>query len=137
MATHSRVLLIMVLVIGVAGCGGSNALPDNDRLLDAFEQGRTGVWASGHGTVGQLIGDETYAGEQHQRMVVTVSEELSVVIRHSVVQSDRIPVRQGDVIAFQGRYEWGGRGGVISNTYHDPERAGQGGWIRHKGERYD
>lgn len=136
MGTHVRVLIIMVLVIGVAGCGG-NALPDNARLLNAFEQGRTGVWVSGHGTLAQLIGDETVAGEMHQRMVVNIDGSLDVIVRHSVESSQRVPAEQGDTIAFQGRYEWSGRGGVIGHTHRDPEQPGDGGWIRHEGTTYD
>lgn len=137
MATHIRVLLIMVLAIGVTGCGGGDALPDNERLLNAFEQGRTGVWVSGHGTVAQLIGDETIAGEVHQRMTVDVGGSLSLIVRHSVEASERVPVAQGDTVAFQGRYEWNGRGGVLGHTHRDPEQPGEGGWIRHDGTLYD
>lgn len=136
MGMHFRVLMIMVLVSGVAGCGG-DALPDNARLLNAFEQGRTGVWISGHGTVAQLIGDETIAGEVHQRMVVNVADSLDLIVRHTVENSERVPVAQGDTVAFQGRYEWNGRGGVVGFTHHDPEQPGGGGWVRHEGTTYD
>lgn len=137
MSTHVRVLMSMVLVIGVAGCGGGDALPDNERLLNAFEQGRTGVWISGHGSVMQLIGDETIAGETHQRITVDVDGSLNIIVRHSVERSERVPVTQGDTIAFQGRYEFDGRGGVVGHTHHDPEQPGGGGWIRHEGTVYN
>lgn len=137
MTTHIRVLMIMVLVIGIAGCGGGDALPDNERLLNAFEQGRTGVWVSGHGTVAQLIGDETVAGEENQRILVDVESQLNLIIRHSLEQSDRVPVAQGDTIAFQGRYSFNGRGGVVGFTHHDPEQPGDGGWVRHQGSLYN
>lgn len=137
MGMHSRVLMIMVLIIGVAGCGGGDALPDNERLLKAFEQGRTGVWVSGHGIVAQLIGDETVSGERHQRMVVNVSGGLDLIVRHSTERSERVPVAQGDTVAFQGRYEWSGRGGVVGYTHQDPEQPGDGGWIRYQGTTYD
>lgn len=136
MARHCRVLMLTLLVIGVSGCGGG-ALPDNERLLEAFEQGRTGIWVSGHGTVSQLIGDETIAGEDHQRMVVRVNDRLTLTVRHAVARSGRVPVEVGDTIAFQGRYEWNGAGGVLARTHRDPEAPGSGGWIRHKGDLYD
>lgn len=129
--------LVMLLVLGVAGCGGGDALPDNERLIQAFEQGRTGVWVSGHGTVSQLIGDEAVDGALHQRLVVRISDGLSLIVRHSVEASDRIPLQQGDTVAFQGRYEWNGRGGVLGRTHHDPDQPGGGGWIRHNGTLYD
>lgn len=137
MATHIRVLMIMALVIGVTGCGGGDALPDNERLLSAFEQGRTGVWVSGHGIVAQLIGDDTVSGEAHQRMVVNVDNRLDLIVRHSVERSERVPVAQGDTVSFQGRYQFNGRGGELGFTHQDPEQPGDGGWIRHKGTLYD
>jgi len=137
MTTHPRVLMIMVFVIGVAGCGGGDALPDNERLVNAFEQGRTGVWLSGHGTVMQLIGDETIAGETHQRITVNVDGKVDLLVRHSVEESERVPVSQGDTVAFQGRYGFDGRGGLIAHTHRDPEQPGEGGWIRHDGVLYD
>lgn len=137
MASRYSVLLVVLLVIGVAGCGGGDALPDNERLLNAFEQGRTGVWVSGHGTVAQLIGDEEVSGEPHQRMVVEVSDNLALIVRHSIQQSERVLVAQGEVVAFQGRYEWNGRGGVLGMTHHDPDQPGGGGWIRYKSTLYD
>jgi len=137
MATHVRVLMIMVLAIGANGCGGAGALPDNQRLLNAFEQGRTGVWVSGHGTVAQLIGDETRAGQVQQRMIADVDGRLSLIIRHSVEASERVPAAPGDTVAFQGRYEWNGRGGVLGHTHHDPDQPGGGGWIRHEGRLYN
>ncbi|MDZ7791459.1 MAG: DUF3465 domain-containing protein [Xanthomonadales bacterium] len=137
MATHNRVLMIMALVIGVAGCGGGDARPDNERLLNAFEQGRTGVWVSGHGTVEQLIGDVAVAGEAHQRIVVNVEDSLDLIVRHSIERSERVPVAQGDAVSFQGRYQFNGRGGVLGFTHQDDEQPGGGGWIRHKGTLYD
>ncbi len=129
--------LIMLLVIGLAGCDGAGDLPDNARLLDAFVQGRTGVWISGHGTVSQLVGDETISGELYQRIVIQVDASLALVVRHSIERSERVPIALGDTIAFQGRYEWNGRGGVLTQTHHDPDAPGSGGWIRHRGQLYD
>jgi hypothetical protein len=137
METRLRVLMVMVLVIGVTGCGGGDALPDNERLLNAFEEGRTGVWLSGHGTVMQVVGDETRSGRTYQRMTVSVDGELNLLVRHSVDESSRVPAAQGDTLAFQGRYEFDGRGGMIGHTHRDPDEPGEGGWIRHDGVVYD
>ena len=137
MATPIRVLMFMLLVLGVAACGEEGAQPDNERLLNAFEQGRTGIWVSGHGTVAQVIGDERIAGSTNQRMTVAVGDELNLIVRHSLDMSDRVPVEQGDTISFHGLYEWNGRGGIINFTHFDQDQPGQGGWIRHEGTRYD
>lgn len=137
MSSPVRVLMTILLVIGVTGCGGGDALPDNERLLSAFEQGRTGVWVSGHGTVQQLLGDETIPGRSNQRMTVLVGDSLNIIVRHSLEDSDRVPVQQGDTISFHGQYEWNGRGGIMNFTHYSQDAPGNGGWIRHDGTRYD
>lgn len=131
-----RVVLISLLVtLGVVGCGGDE-LPDNERLLGAFENGRTGLWVSGHGTVSQVLSDEML-GLPRQRIMVQIDDSLRVMVQHLVMGSMRVPVERGDVIAFQGRYEFNGNGGTVSLTHSDPEQPGGGGWIRHKGITYD
>lgn len=127
------VVLIAVLVaMGVAGCGGDE-IPDNTRLLEAFAEGRTGIWVSGHGTVIRPLGSDA----SNQRFLVRVNEDLSVVIRHRIGQAGELPADRGDVVQFQGRYEFHGGGGEILLTHSDPAQPGGGGWIILDGKRYD
>lgn len=137
MIRRTTVVLISLLVtIGVAGCGGDE-LPDNTRLLNAIEEGRTGIWVSGHGTVTQVLGDQTI-GLPRQRFMVHIDDSAPrVMVQHVLSESTRVPVERGDAVSFQGRYEWSGSGGLISLTHRDPDQPGSGGWIRHKGVLYD
>ncbi|TVS12457.1 MAG: DUF3465 domain-containing protein [Wenzhouxiangella sp.] len=124
--------LFALLAVSLAACRGES-LPDNESLETAFAQGRTGVWLSGHGTVvRELVGDAT-----SQRFQVRVSPGLSIVLRHSVQDAGRVPAERGDTIAFHGLYEFHGGGGEISLTHADSDRPGGGGWILHRGIRYD
>jgi len=133
-----QVIMSVLLVFGVAGCGGGDALPDNDRLLEAFEQGRTGVWVSGHGRVTVVSGDATLRGVRQQQFTVSVDDgAFSLIVRHSLEDGERVPVSVGDTVAFQGRYEFGGGGGQLGRTHRDPDAPGEGGWIRHEGTLYD
>lgn len=131
--TRCPLLLLLVLVaVYLAACGGES-LPDNETLETAFAQGRTGVWLGGHGTVvRELVGDAT-----SQRFQVRVSSGLSIVLRHNVQASGRVPAERGDTLAFHGLYEFHGGGGEISLTHADPNRPGGGGWIQHRGIRYN
>jgi hypothetical protein len=137
MKRHFGVVLVGLLVtIGGVGCGG-NELPDNARLLAAFEEGRTGVWVSGHGTIAQVLADETTTiGFPRQRFNVRVEDQLTVLVQHSLTEAGRVPAERGDVIAFQGRYEFNASGGSISHTHRDTSQPGSGGWIRHDGQVY-
>lgn len=131
----SWVVIALFVASVLSGCADDD-LPDNSRLLDAFEQGRTGVWVSGHGTVSQIQPD-TSIGLPQQRFMVRIDDSLRVLVFHSLVESQRVPVERGDTVSFQGRYEFNASGGVILRTHLDPGQPGDGGWIRHEGVVYD
>ncbi len=130
----SLLLVVSSLVLG--GCGQGDAPLSNDRLIESFEQGRTGIWVSAEAPVVQLLGDEDIAGKR-QRFTIRPEEGVVVQIRHSLDDSTRVPVERDDIVRVQGYYEWEARGGFISRTFNDPDEPGGGGWIEHKGERYD
>lgn len=128
---------IIVLCFVLGGCGQGEAPISNDRLIETFESGRTGIWASGQGPVVQILGDQEIGGEMMQRFTVRLNEELVVQIRHSLDNAERVPVERDDEVQFQGYYEWEARGGFISLTHNDPNQPGSGGFIRVDGTRYD
>ena len=125
-------LFALITSLSVVGCGDEQALPDNERLLAAFANGTTGLWVSGHGTVVRPLGSPTGT----QRFLVRINEELSLVIRHQVGDLNAVPADRGDVIAFQGRYEFHGGGGEVILTHADADNPGGGGWIEFNGTRY-
>ncbi|QOC22685.1 DUF3465 domain-containing protein [Wenzhouxiangella sp. AB-CW3] len=130
------VLVGLLVALGGTGCGGED-LPDNARLVAAFDEGRTGIWVSGHGTVTQVLADESLAiGLPRQRFNVQIADSLSVIVYHSSSEGRRVPAQRGDMVAFQGRYEWNARGGEVTRTHADHAQAGGGGWIRHEGQTY-
>ena len=129
-------LLFIVSCLVLGGCGQGQAPISNDRLLESFKQGRTGIWVSAEAPVVQLLGDEDIGGAR-QRFTIRPTDGVTVQVRHSLEASTRVPVEPGDVIRVQGYYQWDARGGFISRTYGDPEQPGGGGWIEHQGERYD
>jgi hypothetical protein len=137
MSRHFGVVFASLLVtLGGVGCS-ANELPDNSRLLEAFEQGRTGVWVSGHGTIAQVLADEsTTIGLPRQRFNVRVDDQLTVMVVHSLTDSGRVPAQRGEAIAFQGRYEFNASGGTISHTHRDASQPGSGGWVRYNGVTY-
>ncbi|MCA1778196.1 MAG: DUF3465 domain-containing protein [Xanthomonadaceae bacterium] len=130
----SKVLPGLLVFASLAGCGGDSI--SNERLLDAFEDGRTSIWVSGQAPVSQILGDEGIGGP-HQRFVLRLNEGVTIIVRHSLQASERVPVERGDSVRFHGRYDWEASGGIISLTHSDPEQPGGGGWVEHKGVRYD
>jgi hypothetical protein len=126
------VLMGILVALALAGCGQDD-LPDNSRLESAFTDGRTGIWVSGHGTVIRPLGSDATS----QRFLLRISDDLSIVLRHQIGQSGPIPAERGDVIAFQGRYEFHGGGGEVILTHADAAQPGGGGWVTHQGTRYE
>ena len=113
------------LLLLLVACGEGET-PSNDRLIEAFEEGRTGIWVSGHGQVTQTPSDEL-GSVPAQRIVVRLSPELTITLRHELDASLRVPAERGDTVAFQGYYEWDGRGGTVSRTYANEAQPGGGG----------
>lgn len=132
-----NLLMISLVALAFGGCDGGQAPISNERLIDSFEQGRTGIWVSVEAPVTGILGDETIGGNLHQRFSVAPNQEITVQIRHSVVDSQRIPLRVGETVRAQGYYQWDARGGFISRTFRDPAQPGGGGWVEFDGQRYD
>lgn len=91
---------------------------------------------SAEAPVVQLLGDEDIGGKR-QRFTIQPRGGVVVQVRHSLDDSTRVPVESDDVVRVQGYYQWDARGGFISRTFSDPDQPGGGGWIEHKGQRYD
>ncbi|MFO7762154.1 MAG: DUF3465 domain-containing protein [Wenzhouxiangellaceae bacterium] len=127
--------LLLLSCLLIAGCGQGDVPISNDRLLESFQQGRTGIWVSAEAPVAQKLGDEDDG--LLQRFMIRPTEGVTVQVRHSLEESTRVPVERGDIVRVTGYYEWDARGGFISRTYSDPEQPGGGGWIEHDGQRYD
>lgn len=123
------------LVLG--GCGEGEAPISNDRLIESHAEFRTGIWVSAQAEVHQLLSDQSFDGKPHQRFTIKPSDALTVQIRHSLADSERIPVKPGDIIRVQGYYQWDPRGGLIEKTFNAPSEPGGGGWVEHDGKRYD
>jgi len=130
-------LLIVASCLVLGGCGEGEAPISNDRLIESFDQGRTGIWVSAEAPVNELLGDENIGGKLHQRFSITPNDYMTVQVRHSVEDAGRVPVQPGDRVRVQGYYQWDARGGFISRTFNAPAEPGGGGWIEHKGTRYE
>lgn len=104
-------------------------------LADAFAR-RLSLQVEGRGTVARILADDN-DGSRHQRLIVQVSAEQTVLIAHNIDLAPRVEnVRAGDEITFFGEYEWTPQGGVIHWTHHDPAGQHVAGWLRHEGRVY-
>ncbi|MBT8135882.1 MAG: DUF3465 domain-containing protein [Gammaproteobacteria bacterium] len=106
-----------------------------DQIVAAFESQRSDMWIEAGGRVQRVLPDDS-EGSRHQRFIVSLPNEHTVLIAHNIDLAQRVPLKAGDPVSFYGEFEWNDRGGVVHWTHHDPRNRREGGWIRHKGTIY-
>jgi hypothetical protein len=103
------------------------AVGDN-AVQQAYADQRSGLWLETSGHISRVLGDDN-EGARHQKFILELDDGHTVMVAHNIDLAERIPVREGLVLAVRGKYEWNDRGGVIHWTHHDPDGRIQGGWI--------
>ncbi len=101
-----------------------------------FEEQRSGVMVAAEGNVTRILSDDN-EGSRHQRFIISVPNELSLLITHNIDLAPRVPIQVNDQISIYGQYEWNNKGGLIHWTHHDPKNLRPGGWIKHKNKKYE
>ena len=95
-----------------------------------------GQQVQGSGMVLRVLSDDN-EGSRHQRFILELSSGRTVLVAHNIDLAPRIPALEGgDTVSFYGEFESNDRGGVIHWTHHDPQGRHPGGWLEHKGQRY-
>lgn len=141
---------IVTLVLLMAGIyfGYQQAEPDSSNR-GAADNSRTiagesddsrwysGLQVNGSGVVERILSDDN-DGSRHQRFILRLSSGRTVLIAHNIDLAPRIrSLSGGDTVQFYGQYEANDRGGVIHWTHHDPQGRHVGGWLEHRGQRYE
>jgi len=107
-----------------------------DILREAFERRQSDVQVEGWGIVVQILPDDRQ-GRRHQRFILELDSGQTVLVAHNIDLAPRIAsLTKGDQVSFFGEYEWNAQGGVLHWTHHDPQGRHVGGWLEHKGVRY-
>ncbi len=107
-----------------------------ESIVEAFTSRRSDVLVSANGRVSSLLADDL-EGSHHQRFILDIGEGTTVLIAHNIDIAPKVPLKQGDLISFQGEYEWNEKGGVVHWTHHDPNGRHPGGWIDLEGKKYE
>lgn len=105
-------------------------------LADAFRKQTSNVQVQGNGVVVQVLPDAIDRDRQ-QRFMLRVASGQTIMIVHNVSLAPRIPLlNAGDVVEFNGLYEWNAQGGVVRWTHRDPAGWHPPGWLRHNGQTF-
>ena len=108
----------------------------NTQVEQAYLKKLQSVQISGTGIVVTLLPDDL-DGSRHQKFIVKVSNNLTVLIAHNIDLAPKIDTLQkGDTITFAGEYEYNEKGGVVHWTHHDPRKQHVDGWLKHEGKIY-
>jgi hypothetical protein len=137
----NRFLPLLIAATLLAGCspvgGGAATVSAGDRVVaDAFASHQSGVAVVGKGEVDRVLPDDNN-GDRHQRFILRMDSGKTLLIAHNIDIAPRIPaLKVGDVVEFNGQYEWNEQGGTVHWTHHDPSGKHQAGWLRCNGQVY-
>jgi hypothetical protein len=111
-------------------------------VRDLYNAKRSDAWVETTGRVEKLLPDDTDTrdnSDKHQKFLLLVPGDITVLVAHNISTAPRVPVRQGDTITLRGEYEYTDKGGTIHFT-HKPKynsRNARSGYIEFNGQRYD
>ena len=144
---HKKRILIAVVVACAllsAGCGSTapsssqsgGAVGDDGQIARAFENKTSNVQVEGEGVVTRILADDL-DGSRHQRFIVTLASDQTVLIAHNIDLAPRVDgLQTGDNVRFYGEYVWNEQGGKVHWTHHDPQGRHVAGWLKHNGRTY-
>lgn len=106
----------------------------DSKLTQAFANHSSNIQVQGQGVVVKILPDDT-DGSRHQRFIIRLGSGQTLLITHNIDVAPRIsPLNTGDLISFNGEYEWNNKGGVVHWTHHDPAGRHAHGWIKRDGQ---
>ncbi|HEX2837714.1 MAG TPA: DUF3465 domain-containing protein [Phycisphaerales bacterium] len=109
---------------------------DTSSIDDLFKKNRDLIWVEGALTVSKLLRDDDDP-PRHQRFIAETPDGHEVMVAHNIDLSDRVPAKEGDTIEVRGEYVWTDQGGKVHFTHKPQYGKFQGGWIDHRGTRYE
>ncbi len=142
-----KLLITLLFGIGIYGYLQNNpnvissdkkaGLHNNQAIIQAYQNQISNIQVSGSGKVSRVLSDDN-KGSRHQRFLLRLASGQTLLVAHNIDLAPRINgLQQGDSVQFTGEYEWNSRGGVIHWTHRDPGGRHAGGWLKHKGRKYE
>jgi hypothetical protein len=141
--------LLLVIIIAAAAYVGyvqhrsahpespsAATVQDDSVLVSAFESHASNIQVQGQGLVSRILPDDN-DGSRHQRFIVRLGSGQTILIAHNIDLAPRVPdLVEGNVIEFNGVYEWNPKGGTVHWTHRDPAGRHPAGWLRHNGQTF-
>ena len=106
-------------------------------IAQAYQQKRGDVQVQASGRVKALLRDDN-EGSRHQKFILELENGQTVLVAHNIDLAPRIDdLKKGDLVEFNGEYEYSDKGGVIHWTHRDPQNRHEHGWLKHNGKIYE
>jgi hypothetical protein len=107
----------------------------NASVETAYAKKLSDVQVSGHGVVTKLLPDDQ-KGARHQKFLVRINPEQTLLFAHNIDLAERLPLQIGDTVSFNGEYVYNPKGGIVHWTHLDPQGNHTPGWILLQGKKY-
>ncbi|MDA3935332.1 MAG: DUF3465 domain-containing protein [Actinomycetota bacterium] len=140
-------LLAVLAALMLIGCSPSNTATSpsstvvvegatDEAIANAFAEKQNDVQVTGAGVVTRVLSDDN-DGSRHQRFILKLQSGQTLLIAHNIDIATRLDsLAPGDVVSFNGVYEWNSEGGTIHWTHHDPDGQHPGGWLQYNGKTF-
>jgi Protein of unknown function (DUF3465) len=110
---------------------------DAGAIVEAYGAKRNVPQVQGSGVVTKVLKDDT-KGLQHQKFLLKVSENITILIAHNIDLAPRVAdIKAGDTVEYKGEYIYTPKGGTVHWTHKDPRGHHEGGWLKHNGKVYE
>lgn len=107
-----------------------------DAIKAAYDRRQSNVQVQGSGRVKAILKEDN-DGAKHQKFILVLKNGLSILVAHNIDLAPKIEdLHKGDIVEFNGEYEYNEKGGVLHWTHHDPQNRHENGWLKHNGRIY-
>ena len=139
---HIAAIVVCALIWTACGnavqTSGQNggAAGDDSPIGRAFKNRTSNVQVEGEGVVTRILADDL-SGSRHQRFIVRLKSDQTILIAHNIDIAPRVAgLQKGASVRFYGEYVSNEKGGMVHWTHHDPEGRHAAGWLKHSGRTY-
>ena len=109
---------------------------DDEKIQQAFQEQRSNIQVQSRGLIKAILRDDNN-GSRHQKIILELSTGQTVLVAHNIDLAPHIEnLKQGEIVEFNGEYEYSPQGGVIHWTHHDQQNKHVDGWLKYKGQIY-
>ena len=115
----------------------AETLSNNSALINAYKNKKSDIFIEGSGVIKKILPDDN-KGSRHQKFLVTINSEQTLLFAHNIDLAPRVENLQvNDAITFRGEYVYNPKGGVMHWTHKDRNGGTKAGWIKHNGKTYE